>query len=285
MMKTRIFDLLNHHYGKKPVKMDRNEDVSEMGRDNGVLINDRKRSRRKPGLIVAGLVCVAAVVSTLLLPIWRHPVEGISAHREGDAPMDGCLDDAYGNQRSDESNGSVSEECILISSESYALDLIVPRTYTQAVIVDTPYVFEYEFIDEIVTLESTVFSFSDVEQETMSNGKRSGYLWSICVYPIDEYDWAFLDRFENATYLLNKIVLATDLENVYELNYPYAAEMYDVSNYESYCSYQQKAWDGIEILQDFVVQNGLAINQEGFEKYAEYLENPIDFFYQAPNID
>lgn len=176
------------------------------------------------------------------------------------------------------SNTSVFENAGVVHSEAYDLDLLVPGEYAEAIEIDTPYIFTYKYITEVITLDHAAFSFAYSVENEIGTG---GYLWTICVYPKEEYDWSFLERFEENTYLLNKLVLATDDTYVYELNYPDAYVQFDIDDYESTLSYYRHAMVGYEMLSDFVERNGLDAAENGLKKYGDYINETVRTTYDA----
>lgn len=169
------------------------------------------------------------------------------------------------------------KDTLILTSDQFDVSLEIPASYNENVLIDTP-LSSNIFAD--VYNESIAFSFYDGTSRTLDDG---GFIWSIAVYPASEYDYGSIAEFNQSTHNLNKLLLGTKDNQVFELIYPDIIRQFDFNNSESTLNYFTCTLAGYEALSDFTTRNGLTENSAWSSDYSEHvlgaLNTLIDTFF------
>ena len=219
-----------------------------------------------PVLILVLLLCAAAVGCTMTGAKDAAPAQQTSEKTE----------DTPGESEAQEATREEPEAAVEFTTTQDTVTLSVPARYENEITADDSFMIEAPETGEH-DLDDVLFSFYDKRQ---ASEDRLGLVWAIRAFQFEDpaelvKDGA--DRWvEENLMALNTHLLGTRGSTAYYFfclsPSDKAVRQYDSSDTAAVSSYYQHAADGLDILKDFVVRNGLAPVEGAVDWEAWYQE-------------
>ena len=219
-----------------------------------------------PVLILVLLLCAAAVGCTMTGAKDAAPAQQTSEKTE----------DTPGESEAQEATREEPEAAVEFTTTQDTVTLSVPARYENEITADDSFMIEAPETGEH-DLDDVLFSFYDKSQ---ASEDRLGLVWAIRAFQFEDpaelvKDGA--DRWvEENLMALNTHLLGTRGSTAYYFfclsPSDKAVRQYDSSDTAAVSSYYQHAADGLDILKDFVVRNGLAPVEGAVDWEAWYQE-------------
>ena len=219
-----------------------------------------------PVLILVLLLCAAAVGCTMTGAKDAAPAQQTSEKTE----------DTPGESEAQEATREEPEAAVEFTTTQDTVTLSVPARYENEITADDSFMIEAPETGEH-DLDDVLFSFYDKSQ---TSEDRLGLVWAIRAFQFEDpaelvKDGA--DRWvEENLMALNTHLLGTRGSTAYYFfclsPSDKAVQQYDSSDTAAVSSYYQHAADGLDILKDFVVRNGLAPVEGAVDWEAWYQE-------------
>ena len=219
-----------------------------------------------PVLILVLLLCAAAVGCTMTGAKDAAPAQQTSEKTE----------DTPGESEAQEATREEPEAAVEFTTTQDTVTLSVPTRYENEITADDSFMIEAPETGEH-DLDDVLFSFYDKSQ---ASEDRLGLVWAIRAFQFEDpaelvKDGA--DRWvEENLMALNTHLLGTRGSTAYYFfclsPSDKAVRQYDSSDTAAVSSYYQHAADGLDILKDFVVRNGLAPVEGAVDWEAWYQE-------------
>lgn len=219
-----------------------------------------------PVLILVLLLCAAAVGCTMTGARDAAPAQQTSEKTE----------DTPGESEAQEATREEPEAAVEFTTTQDTVTLSVPARYENEITADDSFMIEAPETGEH-DLDDVLFSFYDKSQ---ASEDRLGLVWAIRAFQFEDpaelvKDGA--DRWvEENLMALNTHLLGTRGSTAYYFfclsPSDKAVRQYDSSDTAAVSSYYQHAADGLDILKDFVVRNGLAPVEGAVDWEAWYQE-------------
>lgn len=220
-----------------------------------------------PVLILVLLLCAAAVGCTMTGAKDAAPAQQTSEKTE----------DTPGESEAQEATREEPEAAVEFTTTQDTVTLSVPARYENEITADDSFMIEAPETGEH-DLDDVLFSFYDKSQQASED--RLGLVWAIRAFQFEDpaelvKDGA--DRWvEENLMALNTHLLGTRGSTAYYFfclsPSDKAVRQYDSSDTAAVSSYYQHAADGLDILKDFVVRNGLAPVEGAVDWEAWYQE-------------
>jgi hypothetical protein len=271
-MKISIMDLMDHYQGDATIPL------TPYGKASAFAQSNEKRSKTGHTKQIMTAAALVLVVAMSAFALWVSP---LVQNARGSAAAEGSgLETEL---------ASVPSGTGTILNSSYAnAKLYLPAGESDEFQADTAFSYAYDpsgdssNVPKAVTYEKerAIFSFFDSAQ---TDYDRDGLVWLIYKDPIDNLD-SLIDSDselgENA-FLLNWHILGYDSDTVYTLfcigmgfRDPYADQL-EWDTLESVQSYYDHLETGLEVLEDFVVKNGLTVPEGCVDWKSWYQENML----------
>ena len=219
-----------------------------------------------PVLILVLLLCAAAVGCTMTGAKDAAPAQQTSEK----------IEDTPGESEAQEATREEPEAAVEFTTTQDTVTLSVPARYENEITADDSFMIEAPETGEH-DLDDVLFSFYDKSQ---ASEDRLGLVWAIRAFQFEDpaelvKDGA--DRWvEENLMALNTHLLGTRGSTAYYFfclsPSDKAVRQYDSSDTAAVSSYYQHAADGLDILKDFVVRNGLAPVEGAVDWEAWYQE-------------